>query len=97
MGYTARHHSVSRRAEAPAGCPVLDRAAHSHLFAGWAIPAGIAMRVIASRLKGDAATGPMEVLAAGFIGRRCPLRLLRLGDQDNAADRQMTPIGWSMP
>jgi uncharacterized oligopeptide transporter (OPT) family protein len=37
-------------------------------LAGWAVLAGIAMRVIALRLKGDAATGPMEVLAAGFIG-----------------------------
>jgi uncharacterized oligopeptide transporter (OPT) family protein len=36
-------------------------------FAGWAILAGSAMRVIAVRLKRDAA-GPMEVLAAGFIG-----------------------------
>jgi len=30
--------------------------------------AGIALRAIALRMKGDAATGPMEVLAAGFIG-----------------------------
>jgi uncharacterized oligopeptide transporter (OPT) family protein len=30
--------------------------------------AGIAIRAIVLRLKGDAATGPMEVLAAGFIG-----------------------------
>jgi uncharacterized oligopeptide transporter (OPT) family protein len=37
-------------------------------LAGWAVLAGIAIRVIVLRLKGDAATGPMEVLAAGFIG-----------------------------
>src|SRR6516162_3410236 len=37
-------------------------------FAGWAVLTGIAMRVIALRLKRDAATRPMEVLAAGFIG-----------------------------
>jgi uncharacterized oligopeptide transporter (OPT) family protein len=37
-------------------------------LAGWAVLAGIALRVIVLRLKGDAATGSMEVLAAGFIG-----------------------------
>ena len=37
-------------------------------WAGWAVLAGIAIRVVVLRLKGDAATGPMEVLAAGFIG-----------------------------
>src|SRR5215472_15995569 len=37
-------------------------------LAGWAVLAGIAIRVVVLRLKGDAATGPMEVLAAGFIG-----------------------------
>jgi len=37
-------------------------------LAGWAVLAGIAIRAIVLRLKGDAATGPMEVLAAGFIG-----------------------------
>jgi uncharacterized oligopeptide transporter (OPT) family protein len=35
---------------------------------GWAVLAGIAIRAIVLRLKGDAASGPMEVLAAGFIG-----------------------------
>jgi len=37
-------------------------------LAGWAVLAGIAIRVVVLRLKGDAATGSMEVLAAGFIG-----------------------------
>jgi hypothetical protein len=37
-------------------------------LAGWAVLAGIALRAITLRMKGDAATGPMEVLAAGFIG-----------------------------
>jgi uncharacterized oligopeptide transporter (OPT) family protein len=35
---------------------------------GWAVLAGITIRAIVLRLKGDAASGPMEVLAAGFIG-----------------------------
>jgi uncharacterized oligopeptide transporter (OPT) family protein len=35
--------------------------------AGWAVLAGIAIRLTALRLKGEAATSPMEVLAAGFI------------------------------
>jgi uncharacterized oligopeptide transporter (OPT) family protein len=44
--------------------------AHAKSFqaTGWAVLAGIAIRVVVLRLKGDAATGPMEVLAAGFIG-----------------------------
>jgi uncharacterized oligopeptide transporter (OPT) family protein len=37
-------------------------------LAGWAVLAGILIRVAVLRLKGDAATGSMEVLAAGFIG-----------------------------
>jgi uncharacterized oligopeptide transporter (OPT) family protein len=37
-------------------------------LAGWAVLVGIAIRTIVLRLKGDAATGSMEVLAAGFIG-----------------------------
>jgi uncharacterized oligopeptide transporter (OPT) family protein len=37
-------------------------------LAGWAVLAGIAIRVAVLRFKGDAATGSMEVLAAGFIG-----------------------------
>src|SRR5262245_1180990 len=37
-------------------------------LAGWAVLAGIAIRVTALRIKGEAAANPMEVLAAGFIG-----------------------------
>jgi uncharacterized oligopeptide transporter (OPT) family protein len=37
-------------------------------LAGWAVLAGIAIRVIILRLKGDATTSSIEVLAAGFIG-----------------------------
>ena len=37
-------------------------------LAGWAVLAGIAIRVAALRIKGEAAANPMEVLAAGFIG-----------------------------
>jgi uncharacterized oligopeptide transporter (OPT) family protein len=37
-------------------------------LAGWAVLAGIAIRITVLRLKGDAASGSMEVLAAGFIG-----------------------------
>ncbi len=37
-------------------------------LAGWAVLAGIAIRVIALRLTGHAATASLEVLAAGFIG-----------------------------
>jgi uncharacterized oligopeptide transporter (OPT) family protein len=37
-------------------------------LAGWAVLAGIAIRVVALRVKGEAAANPMEVLAAGFIG-----------------------------
>lgn len=37
-------------------------------LAGWAVLAGIAIRVAVSRWRGAAASGPMEVLAAGFIG-----------------------------
>jgi uncharacterized oligopeptide transporter (OPT) family protein len=37
-------------------------------LAGWAVLVGIAIRTIVLRLKGDAASGSMEVLAAGFIG-----------------------------
>jgi uncharacterized oligopeptide transporter (OPT) family protein len=37
-------------------------------LAGWAVLIGIAIRVAVLRLKGDTATGSMEVLAAGFIG-----------------------------
>jgi uncharacterized oligopeptide transporter (OPT) family protein len=37
-------------------------------LAGWAVFAGIAIRVIVLRLKRDATTGSIEVLAAGFIG-----------------------------
>jgi uncharacterized oligopeptide transporter (OPT) family protein len=36
-------------------------------LAGWAVLAGIAIRMVALRLKGDAANSPMQVLAAGFI------------------------------
>ena len=37
-------------------------------MAGWAVLVGIALRTIALRVKGKEASGPMEVLAAGFIG-----------------------------
>ena len=37
-------------------------------WAGWAVLAGIAIRVGVSKWKGDGASGSMEVLAAGFIG-----------------------------
>jgi len=37
-------------------------------LAGWAVLAGIAIRVSVLRFKGEAAAGSMEVLAAGFIG-----------------------------
>ena len=37
-------------------------------LAGWAVLAGIAIRVTVLGLKGDSTTGSMEVLAAGFIG-----------------------------
>ena len=37
-------------------------------LAGWAVLAGIAIRVAVLRLKGEQATNTMEVLAAGFIG-----------------------------
>jgi hypothetical protein len=36
-------------------------------LAGWAVLAGIAIRMTALRIKGAAANTPMEVLAAGFI------------------------------
>jgi uncharacterized oligopeptide transporter (OPT) family protein len=36
-------------------------------LAGWAVLAGIAIRMTALRIKGAAANSPMEVLAAGFI------------------------------
>jgi uncharacterized oligopeptide transporter (OPT) family protein len=37
-------------------------------MAGWAVLAGIVIRVAALKIKGDGASGNMEVLAAGFIG-----------------------------
>src|SRR3954447_3461667 len=37
-------------------------------MAGWAVLVGIAIRTAVLRWKGDAASGSMEVLAAGFIG-----------------------------
>ncbi|HEX3954951.1 MAG TPA: OPT/YSL family transporter [Stellaceae bacterium] len=37
-------------------------------LAGWAVLVGIAIRTIVLRVKGRTASGPMEVLAAGFIG-----------------------------
>jgi uncharacterized oligopeptide transporter (OPT) family protein len=37
-------------------------------WAGWAVLAGIAIRVVVERWKGDTASGDMQVLAAGFIG-----------------------------
>ena len=37
-------------------------------LAGWAVLVGIAIRVVWLKLKGAEAKGPMEVLAAGFIG-----------------------------
>jgi uncharacterized oligopeptide transporter (OPT) family protein len=37
-------------------------------WAGWAVLAGIAIRVTVLKWKGDSASGSMEVLAAGFIG-----------------------------
>ena len=37
-------------------------------MAGWAVLVGIALPTIALRVKGKEASGPMEVLAAGFIG-----------------------------
>jgi uncharacterized oligopeptide transporter (OPT) family protein len=36
-------------------------------LAGWAVLAGIAIRMTALRIKGAAANSPIEVLAAGFI------------------------------
>ena len=36
--------------------------------AGWAVLAGIVIRVVVLKLKGDSSSGNMEVLAAGFIG-----------------------------
>lgn len=37
-------------------------------LAGWAVLVGIAIRVTILKWKGAEASGPMEVLAAGFIG-----------------------------
>jgi uncharacterized oligopeptide transporter (OPT) family protein len=37
-------------------------------MAGWAVLAGIVIRVVVLKLKGEGASGNMEVLAAGFIG-----------------------------
>jgi uncharacterized oligopeptide transporter (OPT) family protein len=37
-------------------------------MAGWAVLVGIAIRTLVLRFKGKEANGPMEVLAAGFIG-----------------------------
>lgn len=37
-------------------------------MASWAVLVGIAIRTLVLRLKGKQASGPMEVLAAGFIG-----------------------------
>jgi uncharacterized oligopeptide transporter (OPT) family protein len=37
-------------------------------MAGWAVLVGIAIRILALRFKGERASGPMELLAAGFIG-----------------------------
>jgi uncharacterized oligopeptide transporter (OPT) family protein len=37
-------------------------------LAGWAVLVGIAIRVAMLKWKGAEASGPMEVLAAGFIG-----------------------------
>jgi uncharacterized oligopeptide transporter (OPT) family protein len=37
-------------------------------LAGWAVLVGIAIRIVVLRWKGPQASGPMEVLAAGFIG-----------------------------
>jgi hypothetical protein len=37
-------------------------------MAGWAVLAGIVIRVAALKIKGDGVSGNMEVLAAGFIG-----------------------------
>lgn len=37
-------------------------------LAGWAVLAGILIRVVVMRVKGPTASAPMEVLAAGFIG-----------------------------
>ena len=37
-------------------------------MAGWAVLAGIAIRVAVLKWKGHEASGSMEVLAAGFIG-----------------------------
>ena len=37
-------------------------------LAGWAVLAGIAIRVAVLKWRGAEASGPMEVLAAGFIG-----------------------------
>jgi uncharacterized oligopeptide transporter (OPT) family protein len=37
-------------------------------MAGWAVLAGIAIRFVVLKLKGDGASSNMEVLAAGFIG-----------------------------
>src|SRR5689334_24973902 len=37
-------------------------------LAGWVVLVGLAIRVAMLKWKGAAASGPMEVLAAGFIG-----------------------------
>ena len=37
-------------------------------MAGWAVLAGIAIRTLFLRFKGKQASGPLKVLAAGFIG-----------------------------
>jgi uncharacterized oligopeptide transporter (OPT) family protein len=37
-------------------------------LAGWAVLAGIAIRVVVLKFQGDGSSGNMEVLAAGFIG-----------------------------
>ena len=37
-------------------------------MAGWAVLAGIAIRVVVLKIKGEGANGNMQILAAGFIG-----------------------------
>ena len=39
-----------------------------HPLAGWAVLVGIAVRVAMLKWKGAEVSGPLEVLAAGFIG-----------------------------
>src|SRR6516225_784982 len=96
VGHTRRAHSVFRRAKAPTWCPVLDRPAHSKS----ARRMGRVGRYRDARHRLAPEGRRCHRVHGGTGGRiyrrRRPLRLLRLGDQDKATDRQMTPIDWPM-